>query len=153
VTETSSKRESTTGSQQNTAGVRLTHYDHVNLTVPDLDVAAEWYVQVLGFEEVLRVPDAGGRGQKLLLHHPHTGLMLNFTLHANVIDGVFTEFRTGLDHISFAVDGPPGQLEEIAARLKTFGVTHGAIATLPRGRVMPLRDPFGIQLELFEAKL
>jgi catechol 2,3-dioxygenase-like lactoylglutathione lyase family enzyme len=60
----------------------------------------------------------------------------------------FSEFRVGLDHISFAVENR-GELEKWARKLDEMGVTHGDIKDAPYGSGLSFRDPDGIALEFY----
>jgi catechol 2,3-dioxygenase-like lactoylglutathione lyase family enzyme len=63
-------------------------------------------------------------------------------------DDVFSEFRIGLDHLSFAVDSR-AELQAWAEHLDTHGVEHSPISDHPYGAVLVFRDPDNIQLEIF----
>jgi glyoxylase I family protein len=60
----------------------------------------------------------------------------------------FDEFRTGMDHLAFAVSGP-AELTAWVARLEELGIEHSPIAETPVGKVLTLRDPDNTQLEFF----
>jgi len=60
----------------------------------------------------------------------------------------FTEFRVGLDHVSFGV-GDRGELEKWARRLDELGIAHGGIKDAAYGSGVSFRDPDGIALEFF----
>ena len=60
----------------------------------------------------------------------------------------FSEFRTGLDHIAFAVPSR-GDLESWQERLDELGITHGGIVDAPYGSGLSFRDPDNLPLEFF----
>jgi glyoxylase I family protein len=60
----------------------------------------------------------------------------------------FDEDRTGLDHLSFAVDSR-ADLDAAATVLDDRGVPHGGVKDIGVGAVLEFRDPDGIALELF----
>jgi catechol 2,3-dioxygenase-like lactoylglutathione lyase family enzyme len=62
--------------------------------------------------------------------------------------GAFSEFRTGLDHIAFAVSSRD-ELEAWQDRLAEKGIPFSPIAESPIGTLVVLRDPDNIQLEFW----
>jgi glyoxylase I family protein len=60
----------------------------------------------------------------------------------------FSEYRVGLDHVSFAVAGRD-ELEKWAARLDELNIAHGDIKDAHYGSGLAFRDPDGIALEFF----
>ena len=60
----------------------------------------------------------------------------------------FNEFRTGLDHVAFAVSSRAG-LEEWEKRLEDLGIAHGEIVDAPYGSGLSFRDPDNLPLEFF----
>jgi glyoxylase I family protein len=60
----------------------------------------------------------------------------------------FSEFRVGLDHLSFAVTDR-SELEKWAQRLDELGIAHGQIRDAGYGSALSFRDPDGIALEFF----
>ena len=63
-------------------------------------------------------------------------------------DAGFTEFRTGLDHISFGcVDR--SALARWQGHLEALGISHGGIVDAAYGSGLSFRDPDGIALEFF----
>jgi catechol-2,3-dioxygenase len=64
------------------------------------------------------------------------------------VDGDFSEFRVGLDHLALAVESR-SELEDWVAHFDGHGVWHSAISDRQWGSVLVFRDPDNIQLELF----
>ncbi len=60
----------------------------------------------------------------------------------------FTEFRVGLDHVSFGC-ADRAALQEWASRLDELGIEHGGIVDAHYGSGLSFRDPDGIALEFF----
>jgi catechol 2,3-dioxygenase-like lactoylglutathione lyase family enzyme len=65
-------------------------------------------------------------------------------------DDAFSEFRVGLDHVSFAC-AHREELEKWAGRLDELGIDHGDIKDASYGSGLSFRDPDGIALEFFTA--
>jgi glyoxylase I family protein len=120
---------------------------HVALTVRDLSVSVPWYETLLDAKPVLDEdtdPDFHhtvyliGNGNLLGLHQHETPAP----------EGDFSEFRVGLDHVSFGVANR-AELEKWAQRLDELGVAHGGIKDATYGSGVSFRDPDGIALEFF----
>ncbi len=124
----------------------FTGVSHVGLTVSDLDRSVAWYTDVLGLA-LLMPTDAPGM-RRVLLVHPGSGLLVGLVQHEGGSRDAFEERRTGLDHLSFAV-ASRDELVAWAERLRDKGVPAGEINDVPYGSVLVVRDPDGIQLELF----
>ena len=120
---------------------------HVALTVRDLSVSVPWYQALLDAEPVLDEdtdPD---------MHHTvyllGGGTLLGLHQHTTPApDGNFSEYRVGLDHVSFGC-GDRAELERWAARLDALGVKHGGVKDASYGSGVSFRDPDGIALEFF----
>ena len=120
---------------------------HVALTVRDLSVSVPWYQELFSAEPVIDEdtdPD---------MHH--TVYMLgNQTLvglhqHKQTAPAEkFSEFRVGLDHISFGC-ADRDELEQWSRRLDELGIQHGGIKDATYGSGVSFRDPDGIALEFF----
>ena len=120
---------------------------HVALTVRDLSVSVPWYETLLDAKPVLDEdtdPDFHhtvyllGNGNLLGLHQHETPAP----------EGDFSEYRVGLDHVSFGVANR-AELEKWAQRLDELGVAHGGIKDATYGSGVSFRDPDGIALEFF----
>ena len=121
---------------------------HVALTVSDLNRSVPWYRALFGTEPVIDEdtdPD---------MHH--TVFVVDGTLvglhqhHTPAPEEQFSEFRVGLDHVSFGVANR-GELEAWATRLDQLGIDHGDIKDATYGSGLSFRDPDGIALEFFTA--
>ena len=121
--------------------------NHVALTVRDLSVSAPWYAALFGTDPVIDEdtdPD---------LHHTvwvvGTGTLVGLHQHGTVAPvEAFSEFRVGLDHVSFGV-ADRDDLEKWAARLDELGIEHGPLKDASYGSGVSFRDPDGIALEFF----
>jgi catechol 2,3-dioxygenase-like lactoylglutathione lyase family enzyme len=123
----------------------ITGIHHVTLSVTDLNRSVEWYVRVLGFEELRRLTHGGLDKAMLRLG----GVTVTFVSHGGLaVPGPFDERRTGLDHLSFAV-ADRAALEAWMARLDEHGVVHSDIVTGSTGDLFPFRDPDNIALEFY----
>jgi glyoxylase I family protein len=120
---------------------------HVALTVRDLSVSAPWYRRLLDADPVLDEdtdPD---------FHHTvyllGNGTLLGLHQHATPAPaGSFSEYRVGLDHVSFAC-ADREELEKWARRLDELGIAHGGVKDAAYGSGVSFRDPDGIALEFF----
>src|SRR5215468_788274 len=70
---------------------------HVALTVADMQAAASFWSDVMGFDTFIENPHFR------LLVHRGMGLGLGITDHDRATAGPFDERRVGLDHLAFAV--------------------------------------------------
>ena len=122
---------------------------HVALTVRDLSVSVPWYTALFDVEPVIDEdtdPDMHhtvyllGGGTLLGLHQHERG----------TLDERFSEFRVGLDHVSFGC-ASRDELEKWARRLDELGIEHGEIKDASYGSGLSFRDPDGIALEFFTA--
>ena len=119
---------------------------HVAVTVTDLDRGREWYSKLFGTQPVLD-EDAGnfyhvvwalGGGTLFGIHtHPRENDQPDFN-----------EFRTGLDHVAFAV-ASRSDLESWQKRLEELSIKHGGIVDAPYGSGLSFRDPDNLPLEFF----
>jgi catechol-2,3-dioxygenase len=120
---------------------------HVALTVRDLAVSVPWYEELLDAEPVIDEdtdPD---------MHHTvyllGGGTLLGLHQHKTPAPPErFSEFRVGLDHVSFGC-ADRTELEKWARRLEELGIEHGGIKDAPYGSGVSFRDPDGIALEFF----
>ena len=125
----------------------ITGVQHIALTVRDMGKSTAWYEDVFGLTKVGEMEDPPGHPVHLYVH-PGTGLFFGFRTHPENQGEEFSEFHTGLDHISFAVDNRAA-LEVWRLRLEERNVVHSPIAERDFGSVLVLRDPDNIQLELY----
>jgi catechol 2,3-dioxygenase-like lactoylglutathione lyase family enzyme len=126
---------------------------HIGFTVADVERSAQWYVEVLGFEEVGQYRSAAAERHKIFLRHRRLGVRLGLVEHEASTGGAFDETQVGLDHLAFAVSSR-ADLDQWAERLARAGVDFSPIAeslTISDAAVLVFRDPDNIQLELFAA--
>jgi catechol 2,3-dioxygenase-like lactoylglutathione lyase family enzyme len=126
----------------------ITGVHHVALTVRDAATSVQFYTDVFGFVPVLELPDESGRGLKRILAHAESRTILGLSVHGSNDGSAFTEFRTGLDHLSFGVPSR-AELDAWGARFDELGIEHSAVRTTPVGDLMTVRDPDNIQVELW----
>ena len=115
--------------------------DHVSLSVSDLDRSEAFYRAVLG---LVRLADFGY--VRILCHRP-TSLLLALARHETADGEPFSELRTGLDHLGFAV----ASRDELVAwqeHLVALDVEHTPIRDMEFGAHLNFRDPDNIALEL-----
>ena len=117
--------------------------NHIILTVTDVKRARAFYGGVLGFDVQGDEADAnyfffsvGGVSIWVISHENTPG------------DDRFSEFRVGLDHLSFTAPSEEA-LNALAEKLKAAGVnTKGVEVFAPSGnKYIAFRDPDNIQLE------
>lgn len=121
--------------------------NHVAVTVRDVAVSGPWYRALIGTDPVLdEHTDAGFRhvvwafdGGSLFGIHQHDRA---------ADDEPFSEFRVGLDHVSFGCANR-AELQRWADRLDELGIEHGGIVDESYGSGLSFRDPDGIALEFF----
>lgn len=124
----------------------FTGISHVDLTVSDVEASAEWYVDVLGLERLVR-QDLDGRVMVVLVH-PETRLIIGLNQHEGRTAERFDERNPGLDHVGFSVD-KRDDLIALAKHLTGLGVEHSPVTDAPSGMgaALVFRDPDNIQLE------
>jgi catechol 2,3-dioxygenase-like lactoylglutathione lyase family enzyme len=122
----------------------------VNLSVRDPEASASWYSRLLGMEELYDFASDDGRMRYICLVEPNSQLVLCLVGHADNPGELFSEFRTGLDHLEFLVTLRE-DLDEWADRLDELGVEHSGVKELEytRNAMLTFRDPDNIQLEFF----
>lgn len=119
---------------------------HVAVTVTDLDRSREWYSKLFGSSPVLD-EDAGSFYH--VVYALGGGALFGLHTHPKENDQPeFSEFRTGLDHVAFAV-GSRSELESWERKLDELGVSHGGIVDAPYGSGLSFRDPDNLPLEFF----
>jgi glyoxylase I family protein len=124
---------------------------HVALNVADVEESARWYGEVLGFTPLF--PYDTDDFERRLVRHP-AGVVLGLTRHRHPEAATpFSERRTGLDHLAFAV-ADRSALEAWAQRLTAAGVQHSGVQVTPTtgSALVAFRDPDGIQLEMYVAQ-
>lgn len=126
----------------------FTGISHLDLSVVDVEASAQFYVDVLGLDRVIR-QDLDGRSMVVLIH-PGTGLVIGLNQHEGRTAERFDERNPGLDHVGFAVDRRE-DLAELEAHLTDLGVDHSPVTDAPSGvgTALVFRDPDNIQLEFW----
>jgi glyoxylase I family protein len=120
-------------------------FSHVAVTVSDLSRSRAFYGR-LGSDPVLD-EDAGSFYH--VVYALEGGALFGLHTHPTPNDQpAFSEYRSGLDHVSFAVDSRT-ELEGWVGRLDALGIDHGEIVDAPYGSGLSFRDPDNIALELF----
>jgi catechol 2,3-dioxygenase-like lactoylglutathione lyase family enzyme len=119
---------------------------HIELTVRDPEVSAQWYERVLGF--TLRADHRRGSSGVIVMEHG-SGMVLGFWQHEQQPNSdVFDEFRTGLDHIAFGVSNR-GEIEAWFDHFTSLGVECSEPLEFGPCVVLTFRDPDNVQLEIF----
>jgi glyoxylase I family protein len=125
---------------------RIKGIAHVELSVSDLDVSAAWYMNLLGTRETFRAANDTYDIVACALREPVSGMVIAFTQHGRMQDGLFTPRRVGLDHLAFGVANE-AELEAWRDHLDELGIAHGEIDDYGYGLAITLKDPDGIALE------
>jgi catechol-2,3-dioxygenase len=121
--------------------------NHVALTVRDLGVSGPWYRELIGTDPVL--DEHTDTGFRHLVWAFDNGTLFGIHQHDREMqDGQFTEFRAGLDHVSFGCANR-AELQEWVDRLNGLGIKHGGIVDAAYGSGLSFRDPDNIALEFF----
>jgi catechol 2,3-dioxygenase-like lactoylglutathione lyase family enzyme len=118
--------------------------NHIIMTIKDVKVSQEFYGDLLGFEVE---PIADG-------FFLRTGGVAIFFFPSNhpIPDDRFSEFRIGLDHLSFNAPSEAA-LQSLAKQLQAAGVETKGVETYHTGnRYVAFRDPDNIQLEYWLPK-
>jgi glyoxylase I family protein len=115
---------------------------HVSLSVADLDAAARFWTEVMGFETI-----AEDQRFRFFIHRgAHLAVLVSD--HESAVTGPFDELRIGLDHLAFAVPDVES-LRSWEQRLTTLGVPNSGITEADEGHHLNLRAPGNLPLELF----
>ena len=120
-------------------------FGHIDLTVTDVDRSVRWWEEVMGFKLV----STRERPDFKLCTVIHTsGFFIGLMEHTNGIPGTFDERTVGLDHLALRVPDRAA-LEAWAKRLDNLGIENSGVQDESAGPLIVLRDPDGIQLELW----
>lgn len=126
---------------------QITGYHHLSVTVTDVARSTAWYMEVLGFTKVKEFERDGYT--KVVMVHPGSGVSFGLTGHGARASGdAFSEFRTGMDHVAFAVKNR-AELEAWKEHFARLGVTHSEITPSVTGNLIAFRDPDNIQHEVY----
>ncbi|WP_063843155.1 VOC family protein [Sphaerimonospora mesophila] len=130
---------------------RLDGATHINLTVTDLDISAEWYGRVFEMVQVNDVtPPGSGFRFRTLVHPASFASVVLGRPEEGAAGGTFDERRIGLHHFAYHVP-ERADLDLWADHLDAVGVGHSGITTSAHeaGSQIWLRDPDDIWLELY----
>jgi mannose-6-phosphate isomerase-like protein (cupin superfamily)/catechol 2,3-dioxygenase-like lactoylglutathione lyase family enzyme len=111
--------------------------NHVSLTVTDLRRSERWYAEALGLVRVDGEIAEDGTGHVAMLH-PQSGWIVTLATHA----------AAGVDHVALGCadrDALVAWHESLTGR----GLLPGSITDAPYGSGFVLRDPDGLEMELF----
>ena len=122
--------------------------NHVSVTVTDLERSVPWYCEVLGLAQLFEAPHPEDEGKAVVLGKPDFSMCVGLHTHPTNESEPFSECRTGLDHIGFAVANRD-ELRAWEARLTELGVDHSGFNDQGMYAVVVFRDPDNIQLEMF----
>lgn len=130
-------------------------YSHIRLNVTDIGRSRAFYDQVFGLPVAYELPTDADATTREQLSFLFGGVIYKlgdslFGLRPSGEDA-FSEDRTGLDHVSFAVESH-SDLESAKAVLDGLGVAHEGIKDIGVGFILEFRDPDNIALELFAPK-
>ncbi len=132
--------------------VHPTGYSHVRLTVTDIAASRKFYESVFAFEVAYELPPDADDATEQALSFLFGGVI--YRLPEGQLLGLrpvgpqgdrFDEDRVGLDHLSFGV----ADLDAAVAELDALGVEHEPVKDVGVARIVELRDPDGIALELY----
>jgi catechol 2,3-dioxygenase-like lactoylglutathione lyase family enzyme len=115
---------------------------HVSLSVADMDAAARFWTEVMGFETFVE----DSRFRFFIHRGAHLAVLVRD--HESAVTGPFDELRVGLDHLAFAVPDVE-TLRSWEQRLTTLGVPNSGITETDGGHHLNLRAPDNVALELF----
>jgi glyoxylase I family protein len=124
---------------------QIAGFSHISLSVRDRAASTAFYRDLFGFTPIDEVSGPGWTAT--VCAHP-SGTIVNFQQHDGNTGEPFDHRRTGLDHLALRV-ADRQELDAWQTHLSRQGVSHSPIAERDYGAVLCLRDPDGIQLELF----
>ena len=119
---------------------------HISLSVSDADKTANWWKEVFGLRELVRLDhDEGWHGILLELT---PAIAVEFQQHDANAGEAFDPVRTGFDHMGLAV-ASRDDLVAWQVHFESLGVTHTPIVDREYGSVLTFKDPDRIQFEMF----
>jgi glyoxylase I family protein len=125
---------------------RFSDVSHISLSVSDAEKTANWWKEVFGLRELVRLDhEEGWHGILLELTE---AIAIEFQQHDANAGGAFDPVRTGFDHMGLAVDSRDALLEW-QAHFEALGVVHTPMVDREYGSVLTFKDPDRIQFELF----
>ena len=121
-------------------------FNHIILSVSDLDRAKAFYGDLLGFAVQEVDPQFGSMFYFMVGEAASVWVMRHA---ATPADDRFSEFRIGLDHLAFTAPDE-AWLRAMADRLIAAGVATQGVETFVTGNLYcAFRDPDNIQLEFW----
>jgi glyoxylase I family protein len=134
-------------------GLSASNGNHVNLTVTNLERSVDWYRQTFGLTVIgdeTSLPPASDESMRYraLASFDAMSYIVGLIEHGGGTADRFDERRTGLDHLALHVPDA-SELKAWEEHLNALGVEHSGVKTLAYGSGLTVRDPDGIQLELF----
>lgn len=134
--------------------IAVSDYNHVRLTVSDIEVSRKFYDEVFGFEVAFAFDPNADEETKKSLWFLFGGVIYKFPGGLFGLRPVapeqdsFDEDRTGLDHLAFSVDKHQ-DLQDAVATLDKLGIAHEPIKSGGPGlSILEFRDPDNIALEI-----
>ncbi|MCU6479778.1 VOC family protein [Arthrobacter sp. A2-55] len=129
--------------------------NHIRLTVTDIDRSRAFYEGLFNWPVAIEMPAGTAPEEQGRYGFLYGGVIYNIG-HSllglrPVSTDTFDENRTGLDHLSLALQGP-AELTAAVALLDEQGIPHGDIKDIGNGFILEFRDPDNIALELFAPK-
>jgi glyoxylase I family protein len=133
--------------------VPVTGFAHIRLTVSDLARSRAFYDALFGWDVAYELPADADDATRQALGFLFGGIIYSFPgglfglRPVAPADDVFSEDRTGLDHLSLSV-ASAADLHAAIEALDALGAPHGSVKDLGAVQVLEFRDPDGIALEL-----
>jgi len=119
---------------------------HIALTVRNMEVSAEWYQRVFGWQVLRRYGGDEAGTPRILLIDPSSFFAVALCQSDHRSGDPFDYRRIGLDHFAFQVPDAD-ELDRWIAHLDELGVNHSPVRVLDLGRFVSFEDPDGIQFE------
>ncbi|MEV0709250.1 VOC family protein [Nocardia aurea] len=132
--------------------IAATSFDHVRLTVSDIERSRKFYDLVFGWPVYLEVPVDADDATREKFWFLFGGVLYRVSdtqllgLRPVAEDG-FHEDRCGLDHLAFTLPDRAA-LEAAVALLDEHGIEHEPVKELGVMAILEFRDPDNIALEL-----
>ncbi len=138
-----------------TMPIKTSSINHIRLTVTDIDRSRAFYEGLFGWPIAIEMPANTPADDQARYAFLYGGVIYNL---GHTLLGLrpvsadsFDENRTGLDHLSLAVDSRAA-LEAAVELLDGRGIGHAGIKDIGDGFILEFRDPDNIALELFAPK-
>src|SRR3954469_11189086 len=106
---------------------------HIALTVRNMEVSAQWYQRVFGWQVLRRYGSDEAGTPRILLFDPSSFLAVALCQPEQGSGDAFDPRRTGLDHFAFQVPDAD-ELDRWIAHLDELGVAHSPERVLDLGR-------------------